>query len=163
MRSQIYWRVAPTTNATAAAIESLISVQTSLLDSCPTLVSSSELVVGSAFRLQGAGFESTVEIAAAARGTTFDHSAEPGGFLFRLEHDVSYAELVHPADCERSRVEIDGAGRARLSHELFPSRLEKGVILRARVLGVLLPRAGDREAAAKHFAAFLAADLPLTT
>ncbi len=142
-------------------------MQTSLLDSCPTLLSHSELPVGSAFRLHGAQWQTMSEIAPSDQPVTIKRGTEPGGFLFRLaDSDLSYAELVHPADSERSQLEMQGgakACRARLSHELFAARLEKGVILRARVFGVFLTRDGDCEAAAEHFAEFMAAEPPLTT
>jgi hypothetical protein len=168
MRSQIYWRAAPlATRTSIAAVESLISVQTSLLDSCPTVFSSSELPVAGAFRLAGTQWETMTDVTLADQTTTVDHGAGCSGFLFRLaDPDLSYAELVHPADAECSRLEVRGGSkecRARLSHELFATRLEKGVILRARVFGVFLERTGDHQAAAEHFAAFLAAELPLTT
>jgi hypothetical protein len=51
----------------------------------------------------------------------------------------------------------------QLRHELFSERLEKGVILRARVRGVVLERADDVRHAAAMFNEFLHAELPLTT
>ncbi len=51
----------------------------------------------------------------------------------------------------------------QLAHQLFAERLEKGVILRARVLGVLVDRDGDLAAAARHYENFVSAAPPLTT
>jgi hypothetical protein len=87
--------------------------------------------------------------------------------LFRLAGcNFSYAEIVHPAGAHGTKLQArpEGAGqRVQLGHRLFAERLEKGVILRARALGLWIDRAGDEDAAAQHFQAFMAAELPLTT
>ena len=88
-------------------------------------------------------------------------------FLFRLPGgQYSYAEMSEPGP--REITDWDGwlAGvdlRFRLEHRLFGDQLEKGVILKGRIGGVLLPRAGDFAAAARYYQAFLNAPLPLTT
>jgi hypothetical protein len=162
LRSQIYWRaMSHRTDGAIAAIELMVSVQTSLLDSSPSLATRSTLSVDGAVRLSSAdGAESIA-----------------GGMasccLYRLaETPFSYLEMVHPAQSRESASAVPSAAGARgdaaskhieLRHQLFPERLEKGVILRARVLGVFLDRQGDSEAAAHHYTAFLAAEPPLTT
>lgn len=162
LRSQIYWRATShRTEGAIAAIELVISVQTSLLDSSPRLATRSTLNVDEAVYLPSAGDAKRVE------------EGKSSCCLYRLsETPFSYAEMVHPAQSQESAVEVPanaGAGgdagstRLELRHQLFPERLEKGVILRARVLGVFLDRQGDLEAAARHYAAFLAAEPPLTT
>lgn len=157
MRTQVYWRAGSHAQQDAiAAIELLVSVQTSLLDSCPRLVARSELFVDEVLCLDDTG-----------RGQSAIPANEPCGYLFRpAGQEFSYAEMIHPADAHGTRLEsqaVDGGQRVELSHQLFAERLEKGVILRARVLGLWVDRAGDQDAAAKHFQAFLAAKLPLTT
>jgi hypothetical protein len=51
----------------------------------------------------------------------------------------------------------------RLRHRLFVSRLEKGVILRARVRGVLVIREDDCSLAAAAYHRFVKSPPPLTT
>jgi hypothetical protein len=74
--------------------------------------------------------------------------------------------MVHPADFQGTTLDIEArpaAALARLQHALFVSRLEKGVILRARVLGLFLARDDDMSATAEHFSLFSATEPPLTT
>jgi hypothetical protein len=161
LRTQIYWRTSSHPLESAiAAIELVISVQTSLLDSSPRLATRSTLSVDQAMCLSSAD---RVEI----------DLGKSSCYLYRLaEERFSYAEMVHPAQSQESTIEAPATARAigdvaptrlELRHELFCERLEKGVILRARVLGVFLDRQDDLAAAAAHYAAFLAAEPPLTT
>ena len=57
----------------------------------------------------------------------------------------------------------EDVGTLRVSHQLFSERLEKGVILRARLRGVFLPRQRDTRVAAACYTAFAAAEPPLAT
>jgi hypothetical protein len=157
-RTEVYWRAAEKTQA-IASFELLVSVQTNLLLGRPQLAAHSIIAAESVWRLDDLERGAFVEIA--AEGSNVASS----GWLFRLNSELSYAQLVHPADshatrCQRRQGE---SPRYELRHELFAERLEKGVILRARVLGVLVTRANDLAAAAQHFADFLASDPPLTT
>jgi hypothetical protein len=174
MRTQIYWRSATHDRLGAiAAVELVASVQTSLLDACPQFAARSQLLAGEAYRLtvgdpvtgEPGSFVSIVPPSGDA-----DPDAQPEAphcYLFRLPgRQYSYAEMIHPADCQSSQWDgwLHGTEfRLQLRHELFGDRLEKGVILRARVLGVLLDRRDDKAAAARHWQAFLSEGLPLTT
>jgi hypothetical protein len=169
MRSQIYWRAASHERQGAiAAIGLVASVQTSLLDSCPLFAARSQLLAAEAFRLndtEKGTFTNLVPPSSEA-----DPDSEPTAphcYLFRLPgRQYSYAEMIHPADTQFSSWDgwLHGTDfRLQLRHELFADRLEKGVILRARVLGVLVDRREDKAAVARHWAAFLTEDLPLTT
>jgi hypothetical protein len=162
LRSQIYWRASShRTEGAVAAIELVISVQTSLLDSSPRLATRSLLCVDEALCLSSADGAKQIE------------GGKSSCYLYRLaEAPFSYAEMVHPAQSQESAIESPTAAGAKhdaapkrleLRHQLFSERLEKGVILRARVLGVFLDRRGDLEAAARHYQAFLSAEPPLTT
>ncbi len=143
-----------------------MSTQTSRLDSCPRLQVASQVAAGEVLR--------PVDVErgewASLRSTAGQNSTVAGGsvncHLFRLS-DVpySYVEMAEPAAVESSTLDArDGpmSPQHRLTHELFADRLEKGVILRARVRGVLLDRAGDEQAALRHYQAFLHDELPLT-
>jgi len=75
----------------------------------------------------------------------------------------SYAEMVHPADYRRSELLPGETPQSLLTvrHHLFGESLEKGVIRRARIRGVLVPRWDDTRRAAQAYAAFLASEPPL--
>lgn len=168
---QIYWRAA-LGPAASPAFDVQVSIQTNLLDSRPELTTATSLNDVELFRLaeQSAGHFEAVKVTAdpAARS-----EIQPQGLainLFRLTGgEASYAEMIHPADegnhsllltCgQPSRPSTD----ANLCHRLFASFLEKGVILRARLRGVFLPRDRDVELAAADYRQFLAAPPPLTT
>ncbi len=94
------------------------------------------------------------------------HTLRPGDgescLLCRLPGgELSYVEMLHPADFSLDRVQRSAQGRfsgAKIMHRLFPQRVEKGVILRARLRTALVPCHDDVQHAAALFAAFVAAD-----
>jgi hypothetical protein len=168
LRSQVYWRASSHERMGAiAAVELLLSVQTSLLDSHPRMFTHSRIVAGEASRLnqrEGGTFVNIVPPVGDA-----DPEGIPGAphcYLFRLPgRQYSYVEMVHPDDTRDSTWDgwLYGTDyRLELRHELFSETLEKGVILRARVLGVILDRRDDKAAALRHWEAFLRKALPLT-
>jgi hypothetical protein len=164
MRAQIYWRAASHELADAlAAVELVVSVQTSLLDSCPRVTICSQASAGAVFSLSNAERGEFVPVGQQAE----TRAGQLGCFLIRIENSgLSYAQMIHPRDARETTLlsaSETGPQSVELRHQLFAERLEKGVILRARALGVLLERANDCAAAAFHYAAFLAEQLPLTT
>ena len=78
--------------------------------------------------------------------------------------DLTYVEMIHPADFQHDAVGEDNPeGRTlRITHHLFRTNLEKGVILRARVRGVFLSQQNDAKVVAQCYARFAAADPPLS-
>lgn len=138
---QAYWRasVISAGDDRFACCDLLVSVETQLLDSRPLVDAASEL----------------------ARST--DVVQGPSYCLARLaDNDVSYIELDHPDDALERTVEHSASG-VRWVTRLFGQSLEKGVILRSRLRGLLVPRAGD-EAFARHaLDEFAALPPPLTT
>lgn len=167
LRAQTYWRASLGQSGALASIELIASVQTSLLDACPRLATTSVAGSTSAIQLRDdLGGERALD--APRRGAA---PSEPLGdlpcFLLRLAGvDATYVEMTAPDESVGSsltRVGDKPGSAMRLSHQLFAERLEKGVILRARVLGVFLDRAGDVTAAVRQYEAFLAEAPPLTT
>ena len=71
--------------------------------------------------------------------------------------------MVHPVDFQRSTLAAVGATGTRLSHRLLGGELEKGVILRARVLGLIVSSSTDNATLAGYYRAFEEEALPLTT
>ena len=164
VRVQVYWRCVRLPQiASAAVIDLQISVQTPLLDSDPRQTVRSSLPAGEVLRMDGSAtkFKPLVLSFDGKRNMELDepqtcYLVRPAGT------DFSYVEMVHPADAGSSELgDLDA--KVGLSHELFVSALEKGVILRARLRGALVPREGDEAAAVGLYADLLAADLPLTT
>jgi hypothetical protein len=83
--------------------------------------------------------------------------------LFRpQESSASYCEMVEPEESAGCETSEDG-GSTAIRWTLFPDSLEKGVIRRARVRGLILPRQGDEELALACYRAFLASPLVLST
>jgi hypothetical protein len=167
MRAQIYWRVhSHSAEKSLTALELVASVQTSLLDDDPAVSCSSVLPACEVLRL---GFEDSdwFSINARKRSPTL-MGAGPMCLLFRLAGGISYAEMVHPAEYEQNSAilrldDADGSPQIFLQHQLFLRRLEKGVILRSRLLGLFLPTQGDEQAVAAAYRDYCSSEPPLTT
>jgi hypothetical protein len=149
-----------------ATVELAVSVRTSALECQPELAAESRLSASETLRLRDAesvGYERLTETPQTPLDVNSDEG--PGCLLFRLAGtEVSYAEMIHPADFRHSRLwgSSDVAGELCVRHRLFSGRLEKGVILRARVRGVFLPRRRDTQVAAACYSAFGATGPPLS-
>ncbi len=101
------------------------------------------------------------------------------GLVFRIaDSKLSYAQLLHPSDvlsqsqaeaCQvasQTLVEVESLNNSQRHHSssrLFFEPLEKGVIRRARVLGIFVPRENDLQAVAECGQRFMEQKLPLTT
>jgi hypothetical protein len=167
MQAQFAWRSGlPTFDDVLAVVEMVVSVETSLLDSCPTMAIESHVPAHAALNLpdQISDRFRRIEAGDAQAGTTAN-----GCYLFRIEKPrCSLVQAVHPVDAHTNRLEqlsgLSGGQQNsyRLRHELFAARLEKGVILRARALAALIERDRDEETAKALYHAFLDQPLPLT-
>lgn len=71
---------------------------------------------------------------------------------------LCYVELAHPSNLAATTI-----SDCRVTHELFPGHLEKGVIRRARILGVFLPAMNVGEHARAIYQRFVNSTPPLTT
>jgi len=164
---QVYWQPLGGDEIPGVGIDVLISTQTSVLDSDPDTVVSSDLPVEAAYRLadhEAGRFEPLSVSANESRNAVPDGVA--GLFLFRLPGNrFSYAQMVHPTDFLGADLvaPTGGTGATRLNCHLFRERLEKGVIRRARVRAVFLPREDDQPAALRCYNDLLAASPRLTT
>jgi hypothetical protein len=165
VRTQVYWRVAECfPSGVLAAIDMQVSVQTSSWDSDPQVLAESTLPSGQVLRLlAGDGRNLAGWSPAPVEQRESSHSV-PSCWLARLPGgETSYAEMVHAADVGRDELAGITESLLRLRHCLFVDPLEKGVILRARLRGLLLPRVHDTELAGAAYAEFLEAKPPLTT
>jgi hypothetical protein len=171
IRVDALWRAAAAATAPVQAagvlalVDLVVSVRTELPDSWPELAVRSAIPAAEFLRLAGAEsarFEPYRDILAGP--LVLEAEGGPGSLLARLPGvALSYAEMVHPADFRRSELRRHGASASAIEvrHGLFAERLEKGVILRARVRGILMDRPGDARQAAACYAAFAAAEPPL--
>jgi hypothetical protein len=161
------WRAGSrsTPDGPMTTVELAVSVHTALLDSEPEFSVHSVLPTEGVWRLVD---QSTARFELLdPHGPARIHPDDgPGCLLFRLpESTLSYVEMVHPADFLEDRLEggTESEPTVLVHHRLFGGRLEKGVILRARVCGAFLAGDGDLRSAAACFAGFAATELPLGT
>jgi hypothetical protein len=167
VRVDAMWRVVPWPNATAvvAVADLIVSVRTELLESRPELTVRSSIPSREILRLASTDSGQFAPVPNVATvPLVVNRDAGPGCLVFRFpEIGLSYGEMVHPADFERSNLKRATAHDAAIEvrHRLFAERLEKGVILRARVRGVWVDGAEDTRQVAACYAAFAAAEPPL--
>jgi hypothetical protein len=168
LRWQIYWRAVSERFPNAlAAVEAIVSVQTGLLDSQPELTLRSDLPTDRATSWRATAddrFESTAIQAPLARDVV---AAEDGWACFSCdlrEAGGAYVEMVHPDDFNASTLTLAGESTGTtLDHALFDQRLEKGVILRSRILSLFLAEQPTASAIAGFRQTFVDEALPLTT
>ncbi len=164
--AQLYWRVLSQRHGMAIpALELVVSAQTSLLTSDPTIQLASQLPICPVTWLVD---EDRMEYQPVEGSPEVTYSATDGCslFLFRPAGlSVSYAEFVHPSDFVSAKLagsDVD-AGRLHLTRQLIPESLEKGVIRRSRARGVFVPRAEDKMLATQCYQEFARSAPPLTT
>ena len=138
-RGQVYWRIVKLATAPEQhAIELVASVQTSLLDSDPTVEIHSTLEADEALQLADPIAECAAPLALSKQMRC---DTKPACFIFRLRGaPLSYIEMVHPLDFVESGLTPLGDGALRWTTRLFQGRLEKGVILRSRLKALITPR-----------------------
>jgi hypothetical protein len=167
VRVDVAWRaVSPEGLAITpvAVVEVVVSVRTELLDSRPGLAVRSMIGSDDVLRLRGAASGAWEPLDRDGLPAAVRRPDDAGCLVARFPgSDVSYVEMVHPADFQETQIRRVATDEAIIEalHPLFVERLEKGVILRARVRGAWVPRSNDLQAAAVLYAAFAAADPPL--
>jgi hypothetical protein len=187
LRSQVYWRCVTAkefgdsfASSVVAAFDLILSSNTSLLDSDPRLNVRSQvpgIVEALQFRCSSTGANDW-HARQILPPQSIGNSAQPiavapeegaaGCFLTRLGRlPFSYLEMVHPADFCGSTITFTNPSQAGeqdvlVEHQLFHQRLEKGVILRARVRSAIIARQQDEETALAAYQKFAAAEPPLT-
>ncbi|MGD9632450.1 MAG: hypothetical protein AB7G28_03640 [Pirellulales bacterium] len=161
---QIYW-TAETNQLGGAAVHSLsvvISIQTDRLDTHPQIFVRSSLPADEVLRVSVAGDELLVDSHADGE-LHIDPQAVACCQLWRLPGgELTYAEIVPASDF--SQLSVERVGRQAASRwKLFAEFLEKGVIRRARLQAMFLPREDDVQLAAECCQAIDRRPLPLTT
>jgi hypothetical protein len=158
LRTQIYWRYARQ-YALACGIEVVASLQTSLLDAPAAVNVSSRIAADEILALTNDRLD-FFELARSSRPHHLTRAMTRGCFVFRLAGaNLSYVEIVHPGDFQETSIEAiadlhveDPATISR--HRLFGRRLEKGVILRGRVLGLFVPQDDDLRLVKQYYQVF---------
>ncbi|HVU86675.1 MAG TPA: hypothetical protein VHD36_05110 [Pirellulales bacterium] len=144
VRLQVYWRALEEEFAgqSAVGVDLQVSVQTNLLASRPALTMCSRTPCETPWSIEKAR-DHTVCFRCVLAGPT-------------------YVEIVHPSDVEQEELSKECDAWV-VSHELFASSLEKGVILRARARGLFVADATEGSLVSSMCDRFLSAPLPLTT
>ena len=156
----IYWRFVEQASRGAAGVQMIVSSQTSLLDSDPQLVCTSHFA-GEEL-LSHDGQRSFQRIQTSGQ----EDVAVSSAYLVRAAGaDFSFLEMIHPTDFAGAVVRPAGgsSGTWQSQFQLFPERLEKGVIRRARLAAWFVPRSGDVETSSELFQQFVEEPPPLTT
>jgi hypothetical protein len=167
--TQLYFRAhLPLASDTLAAIELIVAVRTSRWDVCPQLEVRSEILASEASQLVDCQAGNFASVLPKPDGSQVqDETGLPTCYLLRLPAaKYSYVEMAHPSDAGASDWNgwLQGPDfRLRLAHQLFAPQLEKGVILKARLMAAVVDRAGDKAAAVALYRQFVAEALPLTT
>lgn len=177
LRYVLYWRALGEEQlcGAAAGLDIVVSVQTSILDATPAAFLGSDVSAETVFRLTEPEHIWT-PVAPCHLGTAPDAAggASRGDTLLcDLDgSDWSYAEMIHPRDqMPGDELALDhppspdapaAAPLVRTSHRVLGLRLEKGVLLRARLRAILAPRQSARDVALASRAQFHRAELPLT-
>jgi len=158
-----YWRATHHASVGAVQIEMILSVQTDLLDSHPEASIHSFGLKSQLFAACGLKEQQFDEVDRQRESISFDsRDCNEHLLLFRNEaFNVSYAELFHPSDFVERRATLKNESWFCES-VLFPERLEKGVIRRARISGWFLPAENDLATAVKLARQFIDEPLPLT-
>lgn len=154
LRATAYWRPLP--GAAVAAWELVVSAQTALV------TSDSALAVVCDVAAEDLAWEAT---GALGRAWTTERDPHAANLLVRraARDGVATSVLIaaHPDDVRRIVVHRHG-GRARIECWLFSSIIEKGVLLRSRVLAAVGPAADDTRWAADAVQRFAATPPPLS-
>lgn len=156
VQTQIYLRfVPPGGKCNALGIELILSAQTHLLDSRPaTTIQSSTR--GEVICFDGAWQK-------LSENRVFDSNWPVTLFILRPDHtNFSLVQMIDPSDFTAALYTLNDRV-SDVSFELFPDRLEKGVIRRARTCLTVVPRANDDSIAVAAYERFLGSPLPLTT
>ena len=168
VRVDAAWRVVTPSagDEVRVAIELLLSVRTDAPDSRPKMAVHSVLAADQVLRAVDPDcgrFDPWTPQSGSSSGTSSSDSF--ACIVFRLpQGGFSYAQMVHRGDRRQDELMVtDDTSSVSVRHWLFDGSLEKGVILRARVRGLFLPRDRDLQLAQKCFADFASAEPPLGT
>ena len=156
LRATAVWRRHPT-DGDVAAWQLIASAQTSLLDSDPAVTVMSSIAAAESSCLVRGPSAATWTLLPAERRPHADTSA----VLVPRAHGGAVLVAAHPGDAPNLTVSW-GHGRIHIICRLFTQQLEKGVLLRSRVIAAVGP-SGETTWCDRLLAEFIAAPPPLTT
>lgn len=159
IRLQVTWRCLSLDLPGVMGVECLVSVQTDRLDADPRVNVRSSLPAGGVLVCQADRTWRTI--------TSAEDRPPAASSIVRCEvaeTGIAYIELADPVDLCGFEVRFPSAERpvVEVIRELFPGRLEKGVIRRHRLWGCFLMPETDRDTAWELHDQFHAAAPPLT-
>jgi hypothetical protein len=164
--AQIYWKATDSQRNSDqfGSLSLLVSLQTHLLDTWPTIFIETRLVANEVLYLTCDDGQ-LVECQSLQRG---DRSCQPTSsescVLQRLAGaPISYVEIMPASDIREIVISRGDDGGSCARWELFADFLEKGVIRRARMQSVIVPRDDDVQHAVAACAEIGRRPLPLTT
>ncbi len=160
-----YWRGLPSNStSTLAALELISSMQTELLDALPRCVVGSRLAAVQSVLIWKSVEDDWQPLEIEPESShMFAHHQVPAGVLWRFKApQVSYLELIPPGDAQQLRLARTANGAVTSQWQIFARPLEKGVILRSRLYGVLVEQATDLDQAQHWWQALESSQLPLT-
>jgi len=166
---QIYWSADPREPACQpdreiiASLALVVSIQTNLLDTHPRIDVRSSLPADEVLMVSVVGDDLLVD--SHANGVQgLDPQANACGILWRLSGGaLSYAEVMPTSDFRQLAVGRTANGAIQSQWELFAEFLEKGVVRRARLQSLFVPRENDVQLVAECCQAIANRPLPLTT
>lgn len=155
---EVYWRMVNQEQG-IIGLEAIVSIQTDLLESFPEFHVVSEL--GEVEILVASEVSSDLQF----RKLEGELQGDDLGLLLVRPRDAdwSYVEMTHPEDPNHWQVERKDAGNTTIHRKLGGLFMEKGVIRRMRIRGLMLPREGDQQLAQQCLEGFRSAAPPLTT
>jgi hypothetical protein len=145
--------------ALLASVESIVSVRTQQLNSRSELTLETRFQAEEVLHLADASTARWASISEAG-STSLTQPDQPRCVLVRLDGgQMSYVEMLVPADS--SADEVVAGREAAIRHRVFAHTLEKGVIVRIRIKGVLVVRQGDAQVAVAVYRHFTGEEPPL--
>lgn len=162
---QIYWRINSTDRREqSCSLSLLVSVQTHLLETWPRISIESDLHSAEVLLVSAQANDGIDSNPLGHGNHVFFPTTSAGCILHRpAGADFSYAEIMPPSDFREMRLSWNADGSCHTAWSLFADFLEKGVIWRARLQSLLLPRGNDVELARACCQAIDERPLPLTT
>ncbi len=164
---EFYWRIwddAPVSGA--VVIESWLSVHTQWLDSDPEVIVQCEMPADG-YQVWRLPSDAEFGLRVAVGGGRTPIEITPSGCAVIWQstvHPLVFGQVVHPADVSSADVMCDAASQLITSRvAYFRGSLEKGVIRRARLRGVLTESDRASSVLTQHWHALLSAPPPLAT
>ena len=167
---QLCWRCTHHADLVAVGLELIISVQTGLLGTDPGLTIGSVVPQGTVWRLVDPDKPQFERITFPDEPLATYSVRQPAVLLYRpADVGYSFVEMIHPSDFAGAVLAAPAQGTGDClssflsSFRLFDERLEKGVLRRGRLQGLLVARDRDQETAWNCYRRFAASETPLTT